>query len=609
MKYVFGLLVIIVGCFVNPNYALAQATTDSQLAAHYYQQGDFEKAAMYYERLYSKNSNAFNYNYYLTCLFEIKDYATATKLVKLQAKKYPEDYKVKVDLGVVYQKQNKIKQANKEFDKIIAKVIPNYTSINNLAQAFIGIKEYQRALTTYKKASNRMNSQYPMNIEIANVYFLLKDYDNMVDQLLDLIEINRGYLSAVQTELSKHASYQQDSPQNKALKSRLIKKVNQNPNETIYSELLLWLYQQEGNWSGALIQTKALDKRKRMRGEMVLRLGETLLNNKKYDLAVEACQYILTKEPSTPFYIEAKVLLLESRNRKIKESNNYTKQDIELLVEDYNQAINELGKNVGTISLLKEKGCVQAFYQANLDSGIATFEEALDVPGVGEKERAFIKLDYGDALLAAGYIWDASLIYGQVDKAFKYDRLGEMAKLKSAEVNFYTGNFSLAKAQLDILKGSTSKLIANDAMDLSITITDNSTVDTSTVPLKLFADAKLLLVQHKTKQALLKLDSINNKFPGHALEDDILYLRYEIDFKQKNYKESATFLESIIAGYSYDIIADKAIFKLAELNQFEFNNSEKAKELYQVILLDYKDSLFATEARKRYRKLRGDNIN
>ena len=144
---------------------------------------------------------------------------------------------------------------------------------------------------------------------------------------------------------------------------------------------------------------------------------------------------------------------------------------------------------------------------------------------------------------------------------------------------------------------------------MSILITDNSTVDTSTVPLQLYADAKLLLKQNNPENALLKLDSINNKFPGHALEDDILYLRYEIYYNQKKYEESGTFLQSIISGYSYDILADKALFKLAELNQFKFENEEKAKELYQVILVDYKDSLYSTEARKRFRKLRGDQIN
>ncbi|MBD79146.1 MAG: hypothetical protein CL840_09520 [Crocinitomicaceae bacterium] len=608
MKWLLGigLYLMVLGL---PVTTYSQATTDSQLAAHYYQNKEYDKAAMYYKRLYYNDHSTFHYNYFLKCLLILEDYDVAEKLVKGHSRINPQDYKVRVDLGVVYTKQGNEKQAKKEYRKLIDKAIPAYQPINELAMAFVNIEEYELALLTYKKGATSMQGNYPFNIELAEVYAQMGDYDNMVAQLLGMLEINPGYLGAVQSSLTKYASYEKDTPQNRALKSELIRKINQHPNQTLYSELLLWLYQQEGNWKGAYIQTKSLDKRKRVQGQLVFALGETLLNNEQYDLAIEASQYVIDLGRDKPFYIDARVLILESRNQKITRQGNYSTEDVLLLLNDYNQTLDELGKNVSTVSLLKEKGSIQAFYQHELDSALNTFEEALEIPGVNEQDRAYIKLEYGDALLAAGYIWDASLAYGQVDKAFKYDRLGEIAKYKGARINFYTGNFSLAKAQLDVLKGSTSKLIANDAMQLSILITDNSTVDTTTKPIKLYADADLLILQNKVDEAVIKLDSIDNQYPGHALADDILYLRYEIAFKKQDYKGAAQFLESIVAAYSYDILADKAIFKLAELNEHQFADHEKAKELYQVILLDYKDSLYATEARKRYRKLRGDQIN
>jgi lipopolysaccharide biosynthesis regulator YciM len=586
----------------------SQATTDSQLAAHYFQNGEFDKAAMYYERLYNKDHSAFHYSYYLKCLYELEDFKRAESLAKQHTKYYPSNYTSRVDLGVIYQKQGKTKQANKEFDKLINNVVFNYSSVKSLADAFIGLNDYERALRTYKKGVQGMKG-YPFNVDIAEVYALQKDYDNMVDELLKLLDINPGYLSSVQSTLSKYASFEKGSNANTALKSRLIKKINQNPNQTLYSELLLWLYQQEGNWRGALVQTKAIDKRKKLNGQFVYSIAETLLNNEQYDLAIEACDYIQKLGEESPYYIESRILALETRHQKITKSGNYNQNDITLLLADYRRTLADIGRNSSTISLMREMGGIQAFYQHNLDSGMTTFEEVLEIAGANEHERALVKLDYGDALLIAGYIWDASLMYGQVDKSFKYDRLGEVAKLKNAEVNFYTGNFSLAKAQLDILKGSTSKLIANDAMDLSITITDNSTIDTSTVPLQLFADAKLLLRQHKTIESVQKLDSINSEYPGHALEDDVLFMRYEIAYSKEEFDNAKQHLESIISGYSYDILADKALFKLADLNENELDNIEKAKELYQIILIDYKDSLYSTEARKRYRRLRGDQIN
>ena len=602
----FGCVVVFL---ILSETTFSQGTTDSQLAAHYYQTEEYDKAAMYYKRLYESDYSKFHYDYYLKCLFVLSEYETAEKLVKGHIRLSPNDYSVRVDLGVVYFKNGKEKQAKKEHKKLIDKVIPSYENISGLANAFVDIEEYDLALQAYRKGQSNMKGNYPFNIEVAEVYAQMGDFNNMIKQLLDMLEINPGYLGAVQSSLTKYASYEKGSPQNGALKTELIKIINQKPNQTLYSELLLWLYQQEGNWKGAFVQTKSLDKRKKAQGQKVYSFAETLLNNDELDMAIQASQYVIDLGNNAPFYIEARVLILESRNRKITENGNYSDEDVLLLLNDYNQTLAELGKNVSTVNLLKEKGNIQAFYQHELDSALDTYEESLSIPGVSDVDKAYIKLDYGDALLVAGYIWDAALAYGQVEKMFKYDRLGEISKFKGAQINFYTGNFSLAKAHLDVLKGSTSKLIANDAMELSILITDNSNVDTSTNPIKLYADADLLLLQNKIPKAIVKLDSIDNVYPGHALADDVLYLRYEIAFKKKEYEAASEFLNNIISTYSYDILADKSIFRLAELNQYQFKNIEKAMELYQIILLDYKDSLYATEARKRFRGLRGDEIN
>ena len=192
---------------------------------------------------------------------------------------------------------------------------------------------------------------------------------------------------------------------------------------------------------------------------------------------------------------------------------------------------------------------------------------------------------------------------------FRSDQLGEIAKLKSAKTHYYTGNFQFAKGQLDVLKGSTSKLIANDAMELSRLITDNSTVDTTIQPMQMYSKADLLLTQQKFQHALQVLDSINLLYPGHALADEILYLKYKIALRQKQYKQAMEFLTTIVESYSYDILADNALYYLADIYQFRIGDKEKAMELYQKLLINYPGSLFVVEARKRFRELRGDEIN
>jgi tetratricopeptide (TPR) repeat protein len=231
---------------------------------------------------------------------------------------------------------------------------------------------------------------------------------------------------------------------------------------------------------------------------------------------------------------------------------------------------------------------------------------ALAIPGLYEKVEAYIKLELADIYMITNDIWEASLLYLQVDKSFKNDVLGHEAKFRNARLYYYTGNFGWAKAQLDVLKASTSKLIANDAMELSLLISDNLAMDTIEIPLQMFARADLLYLQHKDVETIQTLDSITEQYPGHSLQDEIYYKKYEIAYRNKNDEESKEYLEEIIEIFPFDILADKAIYKLAQLYENQFNDSVKASELYELILMNYPNSLYVDDARKRFREIRGD---
>jgi len=211
-------------------------------------------------------------------------------------------------------------------------------------------------------------------------------------------------------------------------------------------------------------------------------------------------------------------------------------------------------------------------------------------------------------LLLSGDIWEASLRYSQVEKAFKYDEIGQEAKFRNAKISYYTNDFKWAQAQLDVLKGATAKLISNDAMDLSLLISDALAIDSNEAPLILYAHADLLVFQNKDDEAIKTLDSIKTLYPNHALTDDVLFKKAQIALKHANYNDAAMFYESILKDHGHDILADDALFKLAELNENQFKNIEKAKELYQQLIEKYPGSLYVVEARKRFRKLRGDAV-
>jgi len=232
----------------------------------------------------------------------------------------------------------------------------------------------------------------------------------------------------------------------------------------------------------------------------------------------------------------------------------------------------------------------------------------IDYPMLDRYVQANSKLSLADFYLMQGEIWESTLLYSQVDKDFKDDVLGHEARLRNAKLSYYAGDFQWAQAQFDVLKASTSKLISNDALDLSVFILDNMGLDTSIAALKLYAEADLLVFQNRIDESFLKLDTLNKNFPGHSLEDDILYLKSKIYLKQQDYIKSAEMLQLIIDNLADGIRADNALYGLAQLYENQLNDPEKAKELYAKIFIEYSGSTFAVDARKRFRILRGDSI-
>ena len=258
--------------------------------------------------------------------------------------------------------------------------------------------------------------------------------------------------------------------------------------------------------------------------------------------------------------------------------------------------------------IIAELADLQAFYLNDLDKAISLLLEMINYPGLKPTIQAEGKIDLADFYLMKGEVWEATLLYSQVDKAFKDDILGHEARFRNAKLSYYSGDFQWAQTQFDVLKASTSKLIANDALDLSIFIMDNLGLDTSAAALTLYSEADLLVFQNRFDEAFTKLDTIKQNYPDHSLEDDIYYTKSKIYYKKREYEQSAQMLQKIINDYSDGIRADNAMFELADLYEHQLNDIDKAKELYEKIFIEHSGSTFAVEARKRFRRLRGDDV-
>ncbi len=589
-------------------HIIAQPSTDEQLAEQYYQNREFDKALDYYEKLYNKKSPDQFYSPYLNCLLETKDFKKAEKIAKKQIKQYPDNPSFSVDLGTVYIRSEQVDKAKTTWEQAI-KSVKSDDQVFALATAFINIRQYDLAIATYLKGRKISQNNYPYNFELAAVYREKGDKAAMISEYLDALEINDSYIQTVQNSLQTSFASDADQKQNELLKTELLKRIQRNPDKTILSEFLIWIQIQQRDWEGAFVQGKALDKRKKEEGKRIMALGQLFAQNESYDMAAKAYQYVIAKGSGNGYYMQARMELLNVSYQKVVSKGNYTQADLKELENNFNVTINELGKSAGTAPILKNLAHLQAFYLNKPTGAIDLLEEAIALPQLTLQAQADCKLEQADILLMTGDIWEASLRYSQVEKSFKHDEIGQEAKFRNAKISYYTGDFKWAQAQLDVLKGATAKLIANDALELSMRISDALAIDTNEAPLLIFARADLLAFQNKDELAITTLDSINSLYPGHALADDILYKKAQIALKHADYTKAAAYYDTIIKKFGEDILGDDALFKLADITENQFKETDKAKEMYQQLLEKYPASLYVVEARKRFRKLRGDSIN
>jgi tetratricopeptide (TPR) repeat protein len=588
---------------------LSQTETDVQLAQYYYSNGEFDKAVVYYHNLYAKNPTKVNFLRYFDCLIKTKNRKDAEKLVKKQINSNRKDVELKIMLGLFYEEDNNVKSAEKIYSDLIDDLAPIPNQIIELSNLYVKKKKNDLALRTLVKGRKLLKDSYPLNLQFAEIYASNGDFENMFKELINLLEISLTNKSAVQNTLVRFVDFSnQESKEYLSLKSILIEKSQKNVDNLVFSEMLIWFYIQSDNLSSAVTQSIALDKRMNTFGENTLDVGKIALENRKYEYARKAFKSVMSYGYDSPFYTDAERLNLQVRFLELTTNRNYSDDEINATIEEYKQTINRVNNKRNTFDLVIELTYIQAFYGNQASQAINFLNELITISGITDIQKATCKMQLADIYVLTGDIWEASILYMQIDNDFKYEVIGQEAKFKNARIFYYDGEFDFAQSQLSILKESTSRLIANDAIQLSTLITDNFGLDSNFQIMGWFSQGDLQLEQHQYEKAFEYYDSVLRAEPGHSLEDEILFRKAKAMQLRGKWDEAIPYLEKIVSKFNSDILADDAIFALAEIYEIHKMDKEKALEYYKSLVINYKGSLFSSEARKRVRLLRGEKL-
>ncbi len=602
-KTTLGLLIAFLLCFIQVH---AQELDDLQLAQHYYNMGEFQKAAPYYEKAYKMTPTDDLFNRYLDCLNALRENKEIEKLLRRHASatNNPEHY---LQLGVYYEQGNEQNKAERVYKGVVDMANGTPGAYINAYNAFRKYNKNDYSLLVLKKGRTAMGNNYPLNFQFADYYGATGQNSKMIQEYLDLLEVNPGYKSSVQSYLSRMVDFEDtDNEAYELLKSELLKKVKANPGDMTSTEMLTWFFIQSKAFSMALLQEQTLDKRMNLNGNRVFDLGEIALENKDYSTAKKAFEYVVELGENNRLFYAAVSQLLNTQFLEITLKRSVSPKDIALAIAQFESALTRLGKSNRTLSLMMQLAQIEAYYNDNADRAIALLEESLTFERLTEKQKAEVKMLLGDVQVLKGDIWSASLLYMQVDKTFKNEAIGHEARFKNARIFYYDGEFNYAQSQLDVLKQGTSRLIANDAIELSILITDNFGLDSNFTAMYQFAQADLLIEQRKFTAAFALFDSIIQVFPYHSLGDEILMKKgYAMELQGK-WQEAIGFYDKVLEYYGEDILADDALYKKGIVLMEQLNAPDQAQECFKELMIKYKGSLHVTDARLRFRQLRGD---
>ncbi len=596
-----SIFTIIFLCF----YISFLTAQNTELANSYFKKGEYEKASALYKPLHENNPIRRDYfKNLLTCYQQLENYELANDLLQSQIIQFPKQTYLNVEIGYNYQLQNQLDKAKVYYEKSLnyVKTNPNFGFV--IGQAFKQNHLLDYALQSYQIAK-KLNPKMNTEISEAQIYGEKGELEKMFNSYLDLVDKHEKYYPTIQRYIATFITDDKNNKTNILFKNLLLKRAQNTPKDA-WNILLSWLFMQQKDYNKALVQEKSLYNRNQKSLNQIKEIGIVSLENNDLETSKNAFHFILDHTPSIQTnqknILQAKVYLLQIDNELA-----VTKTEKKIVDDEFQNLLLEYGKNNTSLNLQIAYANFLSYTYNQPQKAIQVLNEALPLTN-SKFQKGAIQINLADILVFTNQFNQALILYTQVQTNLKNSPLAQEARFKVARTSYFKGDFKWAQTQLKVLKSSTSQLIANDALDLNLLITNNIANDSIQDALKIYAKAELLAFQNKNTQAIDTLNTLLLNFKGHAIEDDALFKQANLLIKIKNFIQAENNYLKIIQNTPDSVLIDDTYFALAELYLNQLDNPEKAKEMYQKIIFEFPSSIYLVDARKKFRRLRGDSI-
>ena len=589
MKKIIAIVVLFLSFWANAQ--------NEQLANNYFDRGEFEKALVSYEELLK--SQIGNGNYFdrvVECNQQLQQYDKAQKAIEDRLDKFKQS-NLLVELGFNYQLQKNQEKANKYYDQAIDKIKKNANEVYGIAYVFERKSLVDYALLSYKTALEK-DPKLSFNFQMAVLYGQKGNTSLMIDTFLDEAYVNPQNLPLIQNQLSRFMTEEVDVTFNESLKKALLIRA-QKTQDVFWNDFLSWFFIQQKEYGKAFIQQKAIYKRNPNSFVNIVSLGQMAIEDNDQDSAQEILTFVLDNTKDLEMLIQAHSYLIEMK------INHALEKDYPVITAELDGLIKEFGVSPYTLPLLKLQANFTAFHLNDSEKAKVILKNAMEMP-INKYQLAEAKMELADIFLFEEKFNQALIYYSQIDEDMSGDVIGQEASLKTAKTSYFKTDFEWASHQLKVLKSASSQLIANDALDLFLLISDNTVNDSLQVALKKFAHADFLLYQNKKPESLAQFQAILKENKGDDIEAVTLLRIGKIYEKLGDYTNALANYDAIINKHKDSIYIDEALYFSAEIYNVQLKDAEKAKPLYEEMIFKHEDSIYYVDSRNKYRKLRGD---
>jgi len=591
-----------------------------RLAQSFEQAGDWERAATIYEELHKADEgNYIIFDGLRRAYTQLKKYEEAISLVSQRLSMHLKDPLLTSILAGLYYDSGKEHAADSLWRQVLASDRKNPGLYRIVATHMLEHRLYDMAIQAYLSGRKEGVGEDAFAEELGSIYSALQQYGAATTEFVRMLKKSPDQLPYIENRV---ASFTMRNDGLRASTTIVQEETRKSPNNITLRMFLAWLAMEGRDFESAFVQYHVIDSLKKAKGSELYNFAQRLMHEKAFRVSARAFREIIDQQavvsptilPQARFGFaraveelstetDTSTLTIENARQALSWPVSETQPSFQGAIALYGRIVTEYPNSDLAGQALYRIGMIRLNKFFDLDGALTAFQDSRK-SAKSQNVQFDASLRMAEVMVTQGRIRLArneyipllhSTMTSYVDRAI----------FGMAELDYFEGAFDSSLAKLALLTSNTNIDLANDALQMQYFIQENKN---NPQLLNEFSKADLLARQRKYSEALAALKVIVAQNPNAFLVDDGMMKMGEIQLTLRQTADALATFEKLANEMPTSILRDRAQLRIGEVYQNNLRDKGKAIEAYETLLAKYPNSMYAEEARKRIRLLRGDAI-